>query len=110
MVVACAGISSVSNVSDGLALTHDFSLRDSVCITVEVSVVVDGFIVRVELINSNAATITVEELNDLAISGCEHRCAHGRDDVYCVMHAALGTSICEGVLELFRSNSGHGDY
>jgi hypothetical protein len=26
------------------------------------------------------------------------------------MHAALGTSICEGVLELFRSNSGHGDY
>src|SRR5215211_2258974 len=109
MVVAGARISGVADVCDDLSLPHEISFGETIGVMCEVSVVKDQILVRVKLIDRDAAAFALEELDDLAICGSNYGSFGGCGDIDRVVYAAFGARIVEGVEQLFWSNSGNGN-
>src|ERR1044071_123163 len=88
MIVASACIAGVADVGNHLTLLHRVSFDETIGVMREVRVVEDEIPVGVQLINRGAAALTVEELDNLAVSSRKNRSFSGRHNVDRVVHAA----------------------
>jgi|GEM_PF-6575073 len=77
MKISRAGVSRVADVSDDLALLHKFARRETIGVTLQVSIIENDFRVGAQLINRRAAAFALEEFYDFAI-GCGEDWSSGR--------------------------------
>ena len=55
VVVAGGGVARIADVGDGLALSREVAFCESVRVVVQMRVVINGPVIRAELVDGNAA-------------------------------------------------------
>ena len=93
MIVSGAGVTRIADIGDNFSLMHKLALTEAIGITLEVSVVIHEFLVRVELIDGGPAAFALEESNNLAIGSGDDRGSRGGGDIDGVMHTSFGARI-----------------
>ncbi len=107
MKISHAGISSVTHVTDDLALANKFSRRQAVGISLEMSVIENEFLVGAELIDRYAAALAREESDDLAVGGSHDRRAGRGRNIDRVVDASFRTRVGESVQQLIGSDANY---
>src|ERR1044071_1072316 len=109
MIVASACSAGVADVGTPLTLLHRVSFDETIGVMREVRVVEDEIPVGVQLINRGAGALTVEELDNLAVSSRKNRSFSGRHDVDRVVHAAFRAGLIERINQLIGAHTRDGD-
>src|ERR1041385_5866568 len=91
MIIAGAGVPSIANVPDRLALRYRASFLQTVGIAIQMGVVVDKLFVAAQLVDGVAAVLTLKQSHDLAVGSREHRCSLRGRNVDGVVHASRTT-------------------
>ena len=98
MVIAGACISCITNVANDIPLSYKLARKKSLRVALKMGVVKDQLLVSTQLVNSRAATLALEEFNNLAVNrGNDRSTTRGRN-IYGVMHASFRTRSGKGVL------------
>lgn len=61
MIISGAGIPCIADVGDRLALGHDPTLAQTVCITIQMSVVVNKLLIVTELVDGHPAGFALKQ-------------------------------------------------
>lgn len=110
VIVTGVGVSSVTYICDYLALPDKFVRHNSIGITLQVSIVKNQLLVGAELVDRGAAAFTLEQLGDLSIRGCQHRCARWRRNIYRVVSATFRSCVGKRVQQLVWFDAGNRNY
>ena len=105
VAVVASGVAAVADVAEEFAAPGEAVFGDAVGVAFEMRVIIDGAVVRAELIEGDAAAFAVEEFDHLAVGGGDDgRVARGHD-VYGIVRAPRATRLGVGVLELFGTDA-----
>ena len=106
VVIAGASIPCVTNVGNCLTLARKLPWGKVIRVALKMSVVKDQLLVSAELVDGCAATLALEESNNLAVGRGEDWGSKGGRDIYSVMHAPFRARLGKGVIQLVWSHSG----
>ena len=109
VVVANPCVSGVSNEADHFALMNKLSISDAIRVTLKVCVIKDELLIDTQLIDGRAATIALEQTNNLSISDSVNWCSHRRRYIYRIVYASFRTGIRKGVEQLLGSDARNGN-
>src|ERR1700730_5883154 len=109
MIIAGAGVSSVTNITDNFPLPSKLAGYQAIGIALKMSVVKDEFLVRAELIDCRSTPIALEKPHNFSVA-CRHdRSSSWSHDIDCVMGTSFRARVRKRVLQLFRSHTCHGN-
>src|SRR5258707_1144395 len=107
VVVTRSGVTRVADVSDGVSAMKYFTNFHTVRVVIKVSVVVDGPIVRVQLIDRYSAGLAKKQLYNRTVRRGKDRSVLWRRDVDCIVRTSFRPRGGKCVLQLFRSDTGN---
>ena len=109
VVVAHPSVSGVSNEAYHFTLTNKLSISDAIRVTLKMCVIKDQLLIDTQLVDGRAATIALEQTNNLSISYSVNWCSHRRRYIYRIVYASFRTGIRKSVEQLLGSDASDGN-
>lgn len=89
VIIARTGVPSISDISDSVTAADRSPLCNTVSVMINMGVVIDSLVIRIQLIDRRSARFTLEQFDDCAVGrGKNRRVLRGRN-VYRVMDSPL---------------------
>ena len=89
VIVSRACVSRVADITNNLTLPRKLSHYQAICVTLEMSVVKDEFLIRAQLIDCRATALALKKSDNLSIARRQHRSSSWGHDIDGIVYASF---------------------